>query len=59
MLAFPFLLHLFANLEISHFSELQNLIEKAGLFHILAPLRESQNLRVGEKVSQRAALKDC
>lgn len=57
--AFPFLLHLFANLEISHFTELQNLTEKASLFNILATLRDSQNLRVGEKVSQKAALKDC
>lgn len=57
--AFPFLLHLFANLGISHLTQLQNLIEKAGLFNILATLRDSQNLIVGEKVSQRAALKDC
>lgn len=48
MLAIPFLLHLFANLEISHFTELQNLTEKAGLFDILAPpgrLPESQSWR--------------
>lgn len=42
-------------MEISHFTELQNLIEKAYLFNILATLRDSPNLRVGEQVSQRTA----
>lgn len=50
--AFPFLLHLFANLEISHFTELQNLIEKAGLFNILATLRDSESQSWRESIPE-------